>query len=550
MRLHVTRFDGQFKDTDSKQRQPSQAEWAYNACLINGTLAPERTHKFIADLKEGTCSACYTQALNKSCEKLLCFDTCVSMVNNATHCVQDSVVIFPECCPGEENPPAPYRILLPECREVPISMPCPEEAPGVTLVSTTDGTPDTFTYVYTYVDEFGVESPPSPVSSAITLLSNGSTVELTAPVVLPAGACFIRFYKSSSSFVGNSGQMSLGEASFQLVDEVEADSWGGTFTYDGALCDIEFGTLLTSTDCPPPCMEKVVELENGHYAGFSCNEVYFSERHVVHNWPQALRITLPDQVKAIVGFDETLLVATTGFGYRITLQPLGDREQPIVNVQRTRERAPIASPGSMVRTEFGAAYASDYGLMAFFGNGTLVNYSRNFLNRKTWGPYIPSCAAWHNGRYFGFKPGGGGFSIQLQTTIEGGVQASGFVQFTDNIDGFVSSEDGRLYFHRDGKVYEWAAGDDVQEYIWKSPVVREASVCRPNAMKIVGEFGDPVEVTLFADGKCVLTKVISDSCPIRLPKMSRSTHWCFQLKGSTEICEAHFGPSIAELGNT
>ena len=110
--------------------------------------------------------------------------------------------------------------------DYPLGVPSPFAKPGVTLGGTPAGSPEDRTYVYTFVDAWGAEGPPSPVSDIITV-EIGETVtvdDFDQPLSLPgtttpalaglgAGNLSNGVYKYKVTFVTADGETIAGAES-------------------------------------------------------------------------------------------------------------------------------------------------------------------------------------------------------------------------------------------------------------------------------------------------------------------------------------------------
>jgi hypothetical protein len=84
-------------------------------------------------------------------------------------------------------------------------------------------------------------------------------------------------------------------------------------------------------------------------------------------------------------------------------------------------------------------------------------------------------------------------------------------------------------------------------FTWRSKQWRTAGLEQMSALKVVGDFGPPVTVTIYADSRVYDTVVVKNNTPVRLRRAGRANEWSFKVEGTTTIREVHIASSIAEL---
>jgi len=422
--------------------------------------------------------------------------------------------------------------------------------PSLDLVDADYAGPDQRSYTYTWVDQFGTESPPAPPTEA-HLSYDDEVWELTGFDTPPANAVCVRIYRTSSYFENFERQDMPSGSTFQLVEEVPLD--GGTpsfYTDSRSLIEMDMGTLQTEENCPPPCMTDVQMVESGHAVGFSGNSLFVSERYEMHNWPERLRVELPDRIVGIAIHYDTVYIGTTGRPYYMEVEPVtvDDEADTRVEALPFTENLPCLTRFAMVASDSGALYPSHKGLVALKKGRPAALVSRGIIDEDDWVEWVPNVAAWHNGKYYASRsPTGRGFIMDLQDGTEGEPDIGDFVEIEWAPAMIHAGHDGRLYFLEDGTTYAWHEGYKRRRYTWRSKQVRTPGHTTMAALKIVGDWGEPVDVRVIADGREYDRLTVSDSLPVRLKANGRGVEWGIEVSGTTTISEIHLATSYMEL---
>lgn len=279
----------------------------------------------------------------------------------------------------------------------PLGMPAPATAP---LVSISGGTAEagnaTYFYAYTYVNDWGWESAPSPPSAEVTGLKDATRV-ISSFASPPAGnyqITRIRIYRTQAT--------TAGDAAFYLLTEVGV----------GAANYSEVGTatlgeqLETTTWATPPTdLANLTALWNGMLAGISGAAVRFCEPYVPYAWPTAYDVVPPDSTPVALGvFGQSLLVLTTGRPLLVQGSGPDSMDQMPLEIPQA-----CIAPRSVVSMGSGVAWASEDGL-CFYGAGGARIITSGLLTREDWQAIVPSSIVgqMYEGLYFGSYDDGSG----------------------------------------------------------------------------------------------------------------------------------------------
>jgi hypothetical protein len=335
------------------------------------------------------------------------------------------------------------------------SVPTPTTAP--TLGSTTGSVAaGTYSYVFTYVTQFGAtlqeESMPSP-AQIITLASTGGvTVTFpTNPSTTNRNYTLKRVYRTTGSVYQMVAEVSFGTAS--VVDNIATPT----------------ATTLPSADWTPikDDLQGVITLPSGVMAGFRANELWFCEPGYPHAWPVKYMQTFDDQIVGIKSFGNTIVVATLSYPYSGSgLDPSS------FTFSKLSINEPCLSKRSMAADQAGVFYVSQNGIV-LIGDSFVGVASAKFVSRDTFYQFAPDTITGivYEGRYYGFYKSatyGNGTIVFAKT------DSAPFTKLSLAINGAtVDRRTARLLYldYLDGFLYRFDPPDTLPyTYSWKSKV--------------------------------------------------------------------------------
>lgn len=264
-------------------------------------------------------------------------------------------------------------------------------------------------YVYTFVNDIGEESAPSPASATI-LRPDGLTVTVSTPVAVPSGidAAYAittkRIYRAAT---GNTGTQFLFVAEIPLA----------TATYDDVLTDAQLGEVLESTgwDLPPDDLEGILALPNGIMVGFRRNQLCLSAQNRPHAWPPLYRLNTDTDIVGIANVDNTVVIGTESFVYVAT----GNDPATYSMSKFEVPYAAVSKHGFAYLTGIGVVFPGTDGLMAVQGVGQVRNLTDGVFTLREWKALDPTTirAVQHNDIYWLFArpPEQGGSGTPGQT---------------------------------------------------------------------------------------------------------------------------------------
>jgi hypothetical protein len=423
----------------------------------------------------------------------------------------------------------------------PMGIPAPSAAPTVvgTDSAAADPTIESYFYVYTYVNDLGWESAPSPVSVEVERDVLGTT-SISGFAAVPSGNYNVtarRIYKTQTGSGTN----------FYLLAEV---SLGTTSVIDN---NATLGELLeTTTWLPAPGVPTggvtntteanlafLTALWNGMMAGITGNSVRFCEAYAPYAWPAAYDIIPPDGKPVGLGvFGQSLLVLTTGRPLLVAGSgPDSMDQQPVEMPQGCVSSRSIASMGN------GVAWASEDGL-CWFGSGGPRLLTQGIMTREDWQALVPSSiiGTMYEGLYFGsYDDGSGrkGFFIS-----PGDPQGVYFMDTGYSAMHFDELKD-QLYVLSGTNVQKWDAGT-AMTYRVVSKQFKQPYPVNYGAAEVIAS-AYPVTFRLYADGALKHTQTVASRAPFRLPSGFRAFDYQIELEGTNPIQGAAIAFSMEEL---
>jgi hypothetical protein len=461
---------------------------------------------------------------------------------------------------------------------------------------------ETRSYVYTYISTFGSvleESAPSPAAT-VTCSTAGATITIngfsTAPVAADGyNITAVRIYRSVTS-AANATYLYVGTVSVNPTTGAAAGSFWDTL---GAA---SLGVALPSlTYSPPPdTLKGLIAMPNGILAGFTDNQVWFSEPYLPHAWPVAYMMTVGSQIVGLGVFGQTLVVCTTQNPYLITGSQPGAMSQEKLPLPE-----PCISKRSITSDQFGVLYASPNGLVSI-APGTQDVISRQLFTRDEWQTYNPSSlvGAVYQNMYLAFYQAGADKSALVLmrgdtpplVTFDVAAQAIFVEKATSNVF-FVNPTDGKIYqldadpvnnlfyewrskkftlseptnFAAAKAQASWEALDDAAVFnaivaqliadnqaIWASGVSLQSVIAEQllstihlngsilaNIPQLAAAIN--LQFQLFADDVLVYSTSIIDPQPMRLPASAKGYVWEILLTGNAPLRAFSMATTIGEL---
>ena len=508
--LKLRRFAGLRPRVAAELLPDEYAQVAHNTYLADGALrgwpAPRKVHS-----DTGVRTLYAVPDVNGHCGSILRFDHCVSVVDfpaPGTIADLDHLVVWHH--DGRE----PQRYFPARDLWAPLLVPPPQgrlkatlHTPSPRVKDAAWSGPDMCSWVYTWVDQFGVESAPSLPSDPVRR-HDDEVWELSGFDVPPPNAEYVRLYRTMPSFdTGEQVENPL-DTTWQLVAEVPVSALQSSMLDDVRGKDIEFGTLLTEWDTlPPPDLQGVVGTELGYLVGFRGNDLWFSERHEAHVWPQKYRVNLPDRILSIHAVDDVVYVVTTGYPYRVHISPAASRNELDANIDVIRypEALPGRSRLSACAAPFGCIYVTIHGLVVLTRQRHQVITADRMGVRNWQQDWAPSHIVYHRGKLFAWRGDSRGWVLDLPEGPDS-LDPGDLVTIDQKALVTHRGRDGLLYLANDEGVFVWddaQGGDAALSWEWRSKRFELPAPVRYTTMKV--DLQGEVEVSMVVDGVTVFS---------------------------------------------
>ena len=606
--LKLDNFSGLSPRTGPTNLAPNQAQIAKNVKLQSGEIRPWRNPHFTYTPGHSNVQTIYKlENTTLGLSAWLEWPTDVDVVPGPVADTTDFRVYYTDgTAPKKTNwamattsgtgtkpfPDAQYNM----------GVPAPTTAPTLVKSGGSGTVHEDRAYVYTYISTFGSvleESAPSPAATVLTVEPN-ATVTVSAFATAPTTAAgynitAIRIYRSVTSatsavylYVGTvSVTPSTGVASGSFADTVLAANLG-----------VSLPSLYYIP--PPATLKGLIAMPNGILAGFTDNQVWFSEPYLPHAWPVGYMMTVGAPIVGLGVFGQTLVVCTTQTPYLITGSQPG-----AMSPEKVPLPEPCVSKKSITSDQFGVLYASPNGLVSI-APGTQDVISRALFTRDEWQTYIPSSLVGviYQNMYLGFYQAGDTKAALILmrgdtpplVNLDVAAQAVFVERSTANVyvvnpaDNNIYQLDGdpvnNMFYEWKSKKFvlpnplnfavmkaqaDWDAIDSVAAYnavvdeiiaaneaYWATGLTRFSTLNRTpiNTYTINGSILQPIPTTqdvsniqilLFANGVQVYSIGVTGQEPQRLPAGTKDYIWEIKITGNVGLREFRMATDITEL---
>lgn len=420
------------------------------------------------------------------------------------------------------------------------------EAAAATVIGPKKREVADYFYVYTYVNDWGWESAPSPVSAVVERTID-ETVILSNLESPPSGGYNInrvRVYRTQAGTTGSADFFFLLEAAASVSTVKDTGQ--------------EIGEVLATKNwLPAPGVPRggavsfteqnlhtLTPMWNGMLAGITNGAVRFCEAYVPYAWPIEYDAVPPDGRAVGLGvFGQNLLVLTTGKPILVSGSSPDSLDQAPLDIPQG-----CISPRSVVSMGAGVAWASNDGL-CWYGAGGARVLTASALLREDWLKLRPETiiGQMYEGLYFGsYEPAPGAPRKGFMVDPAGG----GGVFFLD--EGFdaahFDSGQDQLYVLRGNRIMKWDAAEAFMNAVFRSKTFRQPQPTTFSCAEVVAS-AYPVRLTVLADGVQRFSAEVHSREPLRLPAGFRAMDWAIEVQctGAAAIQAVILATSIQEL---
>jgi hypothetical protein len=233
---------------------------------------------------------------------------------------------------------------------------------------------ETVAFVYTYVNLYGEEGPPSDP----TLITHQIGLEIDATVKLDtfgSDYCPIASINVYKTPTGSS------VASYFYSGSVPALSGGPTWVFHDTTTAAQLGEQLLSTGYypPPPTAIGVMQLPNGILAAWLDNALYFCVAYKPWAWNPAFEVTFPNRIVGAMPMGSGMVLNTTAQPYVVSgTTPDAMTSAPLNITHAGVSKWAIANVNGQVM------YASHEGIVMVLGVFGDMTMSDRFFTRDVW----------------------------------------------------------------------------------------------------------------------------------------------------------------------
>lgn len=420
------------------------------------------------------------------------------------------------------------------------------EAAAATVIGPKKREVADYYYAYTYVNDWGWESAPSPVSAAVERTID-ETVILSNLESPPSGGYNInrvRVYRTQAGTADNADFFFLLEAAVSAATVKDTGQKIGE-------------VLATKKWLPAPGVPRggavsfteqnlhtLTPMWNGMLAGITNGAVRFCEAYTPYAWPIEYDAVPPDGRAVGLGvFGQNLLVLTTGKPILVSGSSPDSLDQAPLDIPQG-----CIAPRSVVSMGAGVAWASNDGL-CWYGAGGARVLTASALLREDWLKLRPETiiGQMYEGLYFGsYEPAPGAPRKGFMVDPAGG----GGVFFLDEgFDGahFDSGQD-QLYVLRGNRIMKWDAAEAFMNAVFRSKTFRQPKPTTFSCAEVVAS-AYPVRLTVLADGVQRFSAEVRSREPLRLPAGFRAMDWAIEVRctGAAAIQAVILAGSMQEL---
>lgn len=331
---------------------------------------------------------------------------------------------------------------------------------AATVAAPASGSVDeTRAYVYTFVNQWGEESAPSPASVPDTGDITGTWaltgMDTTYPGSLtPSTIDKTRIYRTVT------GQRSV---DYRFVAELDppAATYNDTQSVDVVSLNESLPSL--GWELPPQGLQGIVNMANGIMVGFKDRDVYFSEPFRPHAWPVEYIRSVESDIVGIGVYQNGAVICTTSNPYVAT----GTTPESIA-LTRLDDVEPCQNFRSIVNGLEGVMYTSQNGLILVNQSGAF-NVTQPLITRNEWrDDYSPATAqcSTDGSRMLTFTDTNMGWIFTPHEPLGHLVKLGGFTDVQSvQSDPFT----GEAYIISSDVVYLWNPTDtEPLAYTWKS----------------------------------------------------------------------------------
>lgn len=431
-----------------------------------------------------------------------------------------------------------------------LGVPAPTTPPVISGQENCSRASDARAYVYTYVNQYGEESAPSPVSNILTV-EDGEPV-LVRNIALPPdgyGITHARIYRATSGFRNADGKQQRQTTAFLYVDTIEFPTT--TYTDTVLMLYVTEALETEKVRMPPNGLTNLTSIEGVvRLAGTTKNTVHMTEQFQLHNWPVKYDLTLDSTIVHMGCLDQKLFVTTDTTPYVIDVSSCEDVKcTPVLDVGIHLPDISCGYASSFVMTQHGMIYSSPIGLILIDPSAKHYILTAKWFSEDDWQQLQPDTVrlAYWEGFLFCITD-----SVSFMLNIDGvpyaDMTGAELVTISDKPVDIRTNSVGKLFMLESGAITIWNTGTELREFLWVSRELtggqHEPSGQIPSAEAPLGCAWSPssakirtkdTEFTLIVPPDDVFTRKVVSEKPFRLPRVGRHMFYKVRLRGKYPV---------------
>ncbi len=387
---------------------------------------------------------------------------------------------------------------------------------------------ETRAYVYTYVNTYNEEGPPSDAATVTT--SPVVPVNVTATKDALTGYAPIKEIRIYRTPTGSTVADYFYVGSISVLTET-----GTTFVFNDAVKAEQLNEVLSSTDSYPPdqALVGLMALPNGILCAWKGNELHFSEAYRPWAWPPSYVKPLTHTIVGGIAAGAGAIITTVTQPYLVS----GVSPDSMTTSRLNVDQAGV-SKWSIAVVDGAVLYACNDGLVVMNGGGGSLIQSQKFFTREVWraryGAGLSSMrfAAW-DGRLVVFSSAGAFTPFMIRVDEADGTLTD-LPAFSATC-AFISPLSDQFYSVQGSTLYQFNGGADLPA-VWQS---REQVLERPTNYAFAQAVATGTwSLEFYADGVLRHTQTITQPVTnFRLPGGFLSDRWKLKITGTGRFRE-------------
>lgn len=322
-------------------------------------------------------------------------------------------------------------------------------------------------YLFTYIDTFGLESSPSLPSSDLAWAADGYW-NIVLPTTPPGPSPGRNYPPVKGMWLYRTVTGQTSGAQFYRVaffDFTTSPPPALGYHDTSKDLDVALNPVLVSAgwNNPPDKLDGLTAMPGGMLVGFTENTIHFCEPNRPHAWPAGYDQSVQYQIVGFGVWQQTLMIMTQGY------PSSGSGNTPSnFTISQIQVPEPCIARGSIITDLLGTYYASPNGLVMLSYYGAQVQ-TISLLTRGNWVNDLKAgniIACRHRAQYLAINGSGTGFLIDYSEQRLGLTRLNPFL---NAVCVWNDVYNGDAYIMADGVIYVW---DDTTQpmmnYRWRS----------------------------------------------------------------------------------